>query len=197
MPLIARPKTDPAVLAAFVRASNAIEDLADPPYGPGTPEFDDHLDAARRVAAGSLENIFDIHFVLMRRLLGPASAGIVRNTFVTVGGDTPPGPGAHLRAHLGRLSRYLVEGAHEGEPAAAFAWRMHHEFQCVHPFVDGNGRTGRLLLNVLRAKAGLPWLSVSAEKAERSAYYKLIRRYRAKDFRCPYATNGGDVRACQ
>lgn len=183
-----------ATLDAFVRASNAIEGIDDPPYGPGTAEFDDHADAARRVAAGTLDDIFGIHFVVTRRLLGPTDAGIPRVHHVTVGGHEPPAPGPHLRAHLRRFARMWVEGQ-GAEPAAQWAWRMHHEFECVHPFVDGNGRTGRLLLNAIRLRAGLPWLTVQPGE-EQYAYYRLIQRYRASTFACAGVSDDG-YRDCE
>lgn len=191
---VAAPPVSQAALASFVRASNAIEDIFDPPYGPGTPEFDDHLSAARRVAAGSLDDIFQIHFVLTHRLLGPTSAGIPRQSEVTIGGAAPPSPGAHLRSHLRRYARYYVEGPRAGELPAAFAWRMHHEFECVHPFVDGNGRTGRLLLNALRRRFGLPWQTINPGP-EQANYYRSIRQYRRRHFVC--RPNGPDYSGCQ
>jgi hypothetical protein len=48
------PLLDEFTLIKFVNESNAIENIWDPPYGVGSPEFDDHLVGARRVAAGTL-----------------------------------------------------------------------------------------------------------------------------------------------
>lgn len=177
------PAIDETTLADFVRASNAIEDLGDPPYGPGTPEWDDHLDAARRVAAGTLDDPFEIHFVLTRRILAPHESGVPRGTEVWIGDAQAPDAGPHLRAHLGRFARLRAAGPSDGESPAAFAWRIHHEFECVHPFVDGNGRTGRLLLDAVRLAHGLDWHTVTPGDDQRD-YYRTIRRYRERHFAC-------------
>ena len=50
-------------------------------------------------------------------------------------------------------------------------WKKHHiEFEKIHPFVDGNGRIGRMLMNWMRVKSGLPILVIKA--SERQEYYK-------------------------
>ena len=180
-------------LILFVNESNAIEGIWDPPYGVGTPEFEDHVDAARRVAAGTLTDFFDIHYVITHRILGPAQAGVARMVDVRVGSHHPPEAGPHLRAHLRRLAAMLAAGPVRGESALDFAWRMHDEFESVHPFVDGNGRTGRLLLNALRLRDGLPWATVY--EARKQDYYRTIRVYQEKDFRC--GPVGSDYSVCE
>ena len=50
--------------------------------------------------------------------------------------------------------------------------RSHAEFERIHPFSDGNGRTGRLMLFVLALKAGL--MPPILRKERRSAYYKYL-----------------------
>lgn len=52
------------------------------------------------------------------------------------------------------------------------ATRAHHEFVAIHPFIDGNGRTGRLLLNLLLFKDGYPPAVI--EKATRTQYYRVL-----------------------
>lgn len=49
----------------------------------------------------------------------------------------------------------------------------HVKYEKIHPFVDGNGRTGRMFLNWTRVKLGLPILVIKA--AERQEYYKWFK----------------------
>ncbi len=50
--------------------------------------------------------------------------------------------------------------------------RIHHEFERVHPFIDGNGRTGRLLLNLILVRLGYP--PVIILKRQRPAYLSAL-----------------------
>lgn len=51
---------------------------------------------------------------------------------------------------------------------------LHNEFECVHPFIDGNGRTGRLALNLILVRIGLP--PVIVMKTQRTAYLSAMQR---------------------
>lgn len=52
--------------------------------------------------------------------------------------------------------------------------KIHNDFERIHPFLDGNGRTGRLLLNLVLVRLGYPPAIVF--KSERAAYLKAMRR---------------------
>ena len=55
---------------------------------------------------------------------------------------------------------------------------FHIEFEGIHPFIDGNGRTGRLLVNLELMKAGYPPIDIKFK--DRAAYYNAFDEYHGK-----------------
>jgi len=66
----------------------------------------------------------------------------------------------------------LRDGGPDAEPEALA--RLHARFEQVHPFLDGNGRTGRLVLNLLLVRLGYPPAIIY--KRDRTRYLAALRR---------------------
>lgn len=117
--------------------------------------------------------IKDIHtLVLMNDRL---NKGVYRSVPVTILGaiHTPPQPYLVPVQMEQLLADYegMKRDLHIVEAVAEF----HLRFEGVHPFIDGNGRTGRLILNLELIKAGL--LPVNIKFADRRKYYDAFDVY--------------------
>jgi Fic family protein len=123
----------------------------------------------------SERTIRGIHsLVLMDR---QTDKGIYRRVPVRVGSFYPCQP-YEVPVQMERLMLEYedeLQQLHVIERAAVF----HLRFETIHPFIDGNGRVGRLLLNFELMKAGLP--PVNIKFTDRMRYYDCFRDYREKD----------------
>ena len=62
----------------------------------------------------------------------------------------------------------------EGEHPVLIAAYMHDELVRIHPFIDGNGRTSRLLMNLCLLRSGYPIVSLKGENDSRVRYYNAL-----------------------
>jgi Fic family protein len=89
---------------------------------------------------------------------------------------TPPGGENHLRGLLANWEHW-IHGAEDIDPLIRMAV-MHYQFEAIHPFTDGNGRTGRvlnLLYLVEQRLLDIPVLYLSRHIIEHKAdYYRLL-----------------------
>jgi len=101
--------------------------------------------------------------------IGPPGCTLDDATYV------PPPPGEVTQV-MGDLEKYLHREA-QAPPLIRLAL-MHYQFEAIHPFIDGNGRVGRLLIALLLCEWGLlpqPLLYLSAYfEANRALYYDLL-----------------------
>ena len=96
-----------------------------------------------------------------------------RNEYVRVGTHLAPAP-EHVEALLEALLEDYAS-SHERYFLDNIA-RFHLEFERIHPFVDGNGRIGRVLINWQLAKLGYPPIIIR-NKGKHNDYYPVFSRY--------------------
>ena len=100
-----------------------------------------------------------------------------------IGGTRPgnaafvPPPPNHVQECMARLERF-IHADNDQLPVLVKAGLAHVQFETIHPFLDGNGRMGRLLITLMLCDAGLlrePLLYLSLYfKRNRSAYYQHL-----------------------
>ncbi len=108
----------------------------------------------------TLDDLLGIHRILMERSATPGIAGVVRTVQNWIGGSSynpcsaafVPPPPETLGALLHDLLAYVNGDDHPALVQAAIA---HAQFETIHPFADGNGRTGRALIHVILRRRGL------------------------------------------
>ena len=167
---------------------------------PGVP-LDDVVEVSSYVAAlehglGRLRGGFplsnrlirEIHGVLLSRGRGAGKApGEFRRSQNWIGGARPgaavfaPPPHTAVPDCMAALERFL-HAEDDNLPVLVRAGLAHVQFETIHPFLDGNGRVGRLLVTLLLCHAGVlrdPLLYLSLYlKQRRGAYYALLDQVR-------------------
>ncbi|ABW19461.1 Fic family protein [Alkaliphilus oremlandii] len=121
--------------------------------------------------------IKDIHtLVLMDK---PQQRGMYRRIPVTILGAVHEPPQPYLvpvlMEQLLREYKEEMKDKHIIEKVALF----HLKFEGVHPFIDGNGRTGRLILNLELMKEGYPPINIKFQ--DRKKYYDCFSDYHLKN----------------
>ncbi len=138
----------------------------------------------------SLRLIKDMHKVLLKGVGGETKTpGDFRTSQNWVGGVSiqtatyVPPPDAYVLDLMGNIEDYL----HDKSPIPVLikTGLVHAQFETVHPFLDGNGRMGRLLLTYYLCEQGVlrePLLYLSDFfKTNKSIYYDKLNDYRQKD----------------
>ncbi|HET6232653.1 MAG TPA: Fic family protein [Longimicrobiaceae bacterium] len=167
---------------------------------PGVP-MDDVREVSRYVSAMdhglsrlrggfpiSLRLVKEIHGVLMAQGRGSEQTpGEFRRSQNWIGGSRPgnaafvPPPHGELLYVLGDLENFLHDQPRR-TPTLIKAALAHVQFETIHPFLDGNGRLGRLLVTFLLCAEGAlsePLLYLSLYfKQHRQTYYELLQRVR-------------------
>ncbi|MEK6827496.1 MAG: Fic family protein, partial [Nanoarchaeota archaeon] len=110
-------------------------------------------------------------------------AGVFRNVNVVVrnslGQIIHTGvPKEELEDYLNDFIEWYKENENKFKPLVLAAI-IHNQFEHIHPFQDGNGRVGRLLLNFVLIKNKYPPINILLE--DRAEYYQTLQKYSKED----------------
>lgn len=130
----------------------------------------------------------EMHGKLMARGRGAGkSPGEIRRSQNWLGGTSPsravfvPPPPQRLNECLSALERFINDEPQRHTPLIKAAL-THVQFETIHPYLDGNGRLGRLLIPIILVSEGIlrePLLYLSLYfKTHRNAYYDLLQKAR-------------------
>jgi Fic family protein len=136
----------------------------------------------------SLRLLKEIHSVLLSKVRGKESdPGEFRRSQNWIGGSRPgtsafvPPPPEYVQECMGKLELFLNDRP-EKEPALLKAALAHVQFETIHPFLDGNGRLGRMIITLLLCSEKVlkePVLYLSLYfKTHRQRYYELLNEVR-------------------
>lgn len=153
----------------FLKESNAIERVYD----------EDSLQQAKYAweyimeqEELTLHDVLRVHWILMKNQdLRPDEKGFFRRCAVFIGGRQ----GTHHEKVGQAISEWVTE-MNKGDysfygTSEEISKKLHVEYEKIHPFVDGNGRTGRIFMNWWRIRNNLP-IIVIHEGKEQMEYYK-------------------------
>jgi Fic family protein len=99
-------------------------------------------------------------------------AGNYRRTNVAIpGSHHKPVPGFRVQEKMDEFVKWCTHNEKKLHPIE-FAAKLHHMFVHIHPFEDGNGRTGRLMMNLFLMRLGFPIAVIL--KSDRTKYYRAL-----------------------
>ncbi len=117
----------------------------------------------------TLSDIQEIHLMIMKSISDYAGRYRDRRVTVVGAGFTPPNPKKIIPLMV-KLEKWMNSPQ---DNAIEFAALAHYELVRIHPFFDGNGRTSRLLMNLILFRDGYP--PTILKKLDRKKYYRVLR----------------------
>ncbi len=122
------------------------------------------------------ETILFLHKMLIANIQDEVAGRFrQKNEFVRVGSHIAPAPKEIVQRMKDAIVEYYGNASDHIIQRVA---KLHLDFEYIHPFVDGNGRIGRVINNFLLLKEG--YVPVNIQFANRQIYYDAFREYDSK-----------------
>jgi Fic family protein len=133
--------------------------------------FIKELASKKKRADLALDNILAIHKHILQKI-DDEHAGVLRTVAVRVMGLQVPRPNYLKVPQL--MNEFMQWLQTSSDHVARVAAQAHLRFVFIHPFIDGNGRTARLIFNLVLLQEGFPLVVI--EKEQRLAYINAIEK---------------------
>lgn len=124
-------------------------------------------------------DILSIHQLVLRGI-EDAYAGKYRNVQVLIKGSTHVPPAPYLIEKQMEDFYYWYQDNRKLLHPVLLAAEMHERLVTIHPFIDGNGRTSRLLMNLILLQHGLVIANIKGDSKSRMAYYSALEEAQTK-----------------
>lgn len=120
--------------------------------------------------------IKEIHAIILHSI-DKENAGVYRNVSVMISGSEhmPPAPyliEEQMNRFIDQFKQMQVNKAH---PVLIAAY-LHSELVKIHPFIDGNGRTSRLLMNLYLLRSGYVIINLKGDNDSKLKYYRSLEK---------------------
>lgn len=148
------------------------------PQGRTLREINDHLNSKEVFYYLMKENhlinnetIILIHDKLMNNI--DERKGYRTSNVRVIGARFKSSPFQYVQIDINLLLRWYNKNKNKLHPVILTSL-FHHKFEKIHPFFDGNGRTGRMLINLMLMKNGIPPIILSNKQRKR--YYSVLSK---------------------
>ena len=119
--------------------------------------------------------VLTLHNLILRGI-DQANAGKYRSVQVMIKGSTHVPPAPYLVAK--KMEEYFIwyQTNKTKIHPVILAAEMHEKLVTIHPFIDGNGRTSRLVMNLILLKHGYIIANIKGDARSRMAYYNALEK---------------------
>ena len=124
--------------------------------------------------------LFEIHYLILKSI-NSENAGKYRWEDVRISGSKHMPPSfLKVQELMDQYFEFYKENKDKTNPVLLSAY-MHKKLVTIHPFVDGNGRTSRLIMNLILLQNGFPITNISSEKDLRDEYYNTLEKVQTQN----------------
>lgn len=129
--------------------------------------------------------LLQLHGLILRNI-DRENAGIYRRVPVRISGSShiPPEPWRLEALMDGYFEQYAL--LRKQLHPVLLAAEMHERLVSIHPFIDGNGRTSRLVMNLILLQNGYTLANLKGDINSRMAYYQALEAVRTENSRVPF-----------